>query len=724
MAIALGLFAAVSVLAVWGGERFSYRAGDHVPKLYSRVAFGCPNPAESEANRDAAAQKAPSVYVADAALPAEIDGQLKALPAKVKDIADPNEIPEDLRRQFGFTTLDDLAPFAAFAVEGQAARWESAVDEMLGRLAAGVILSREDFDRESDRRAPQVLLVGSDGEQTYEDIRHVTATHEAPLIEQMLQRAVHPMDPAVRDRVRGYVAALIAGGRPTYRLDPARTTEVIEAARAAVVEVMDPYTPDEVIFSGGRLTAADLPVLRAEYEAYRRYLERSDPYHTIRAAGGRFATALGVVLALCAYISLYRRRIVTNHVRGIALAVLIVLMLALAKAMVDFARWPAYVAVAPAAMGAMIFTIAYDRRFALATGSLLAVMLTLQMRQDVGVLLTLAAPVMVSAVMLHEIRTRSKLIEVGAAAAVAAFAMAAVTQLAAGRPVDGALLVDCGAAGMAAMAVGFFAQGILPLIEKVFGIATSMTLLEWCDANKKLLKRLAIEAPGTYNHSLQLGTLCEAAAERIGARGLLARVGAYYHDIGKINKPEYFIENQFDSPSKHAKLSPAMSLLIITGHVKDGIEMAREYGLPRVLHEFIAAHHGTTLVQYFYHAATEQRKAEGADRAPDEVEFRYPGPKPRSKEAAILMLADAVESSVRAMSDPTPGRIETQAHAIVMARLMDGQLDECDMTLREVHQIEESLVKSVCGVYHGRIAYPKTETPAKPKRAAAPSESA
>ena len=223
-----------------------------------------------------------------------------------------------------------------------------------------------------------------------------------------------------------------------------------------------------------------------------------------------------------------------------------------------------------------------------------------------------------------------------------------------------------------------------------------------------------MEGPGTYNHSLQLGAMCEAAAEAIGARGLLARVGAYYHDIGKINKPAYFIENQDGMASKHAKLSPAMSLLIIIGHVKDGIEMAREYGVPKVLHEFIATHHGTTLVQYFYEAATQQRKSD-TDRAPDEMEFRYPGPKPQSKESAILMLADAAESSVRSMSEPTPGRIENQVHTMVSRRLMDGQLDECELTLREVHQIEASLIKSLCSMYHARIAYP---TPAGQKPSA------
>jgi len=311
--------------------------------------------------------------------------------------------------------------------------------------------------------------------------------------------------------------------------------------------------------------------------------------------------------------------------------------------------------------------------------------------------------------MLQEIRTRSKVIEVGALASLAAFIATAVTLLAQGRPINGQLVMDCGWAAGGVMAAGFIIQGILPIIENVFQIATAMTLLEWCDADKRLLKRLAMEAPGTFNHSLLLGTLSEAAAEAVGANGLLARVGAYYHDIGKINKPEYFVENQFGSPSKHAKLSPAMSLLIITGHVKDGIEMAKEYGLPQVLHHFIASHHGTTLVQYFYHAATEQQKAAGMDRPPDKSEFRYAGPKPQTKEAAILMLADATESAVRAMSEPTPARIEAQASAILAQRLADGQLDECDLTLRDAHTIEQSLVKSLCGIYHGRIAYPKSD---------------
>jgi putative nucleotidyltransferase with HDIG domain len=293
----------------------------------------------------------------------------------------------------------------------------------------------------------------------------------------------------------------------------------------------------------------------------------------------------------------------------------------------------------------------------------------------------------------------------------------------------------CWSAG-AALAGGFLCQGILPLIERLFGVATSLTLLEWCDANKPLLKRLALEAPGTYSHSLMLGSMCETAAESVGARGLLARVGAYYHDVGKINKPGYFRENQDGPSSPHDRLNPAMSLLVIKGHVKDGVELSRRYGLPRELNEFIVSHHGTTLVEYFYHAAAEQRKHD-ADTAPDEVEFRYPGPRPRSREAAILMLADACESSVRAMPEPIAGRIETQVHQVVSKRLTDGQLDDCELTLREVHQIEASLTKSLAGIYHARVPYPSQrkdqpteeakgeaapEPPAAPAPAAAPPE--
>jgi hypothetical protein len=218
-----------------------------------------------------------------------------------------------------------------------------------------------------------------------------------------------------------------------------------------------------------------------------------------------------------------------------------------------------------------------------------------------------------------------------------------------------------------------------------------------------------MEAPGTYSHSLLIGSIAEAAAEAIGRNGLLCRVGAYYHDIGKINKPGYFVENQLGSISWHKELSPAMSQLIISGHVKDGVELAREYGLPSVLWQFIETHHGVTLVEYFYNEAMKQhgQKDSPDTPPPSEGAFRYPGPRPRTKEAAIVMLADSVESAARSLSEATPTKIEAVVHNMAMKRLQDGQFDECDLSLREISQIEASMCKTLTAHYHGRIAYPK-----------------
>jgi hypothetical protein len=263
-------------------------------------------------------------------------------------------------------------------------------------------------------------------------------------------------------------------------------------------------------------------------------------------------------------------------------------------------------------------------------------------------------------------------------------------------------------AGAAGFGVGFVVLGILPFIEKAFRITTAMTLLEMADSSLPLLRRLATEAPGTWNHSQQVAALAEEAAEAIGANSLLCRVGSYYHDVGKINKPEYFVENQQDGVNRHQTISPSVSVLIIIGHVKDGVELAREYNLPTSLFPFIQQHHGTTLVEFFYDRAMKQ--ADPQLHAVSEMQYRYPGPKPKSREIAIVMLADGCESAARALSEPTAPRIEALVDDLAMKRLLDGQFDECDLTLRDLELVKRSLIKSLLGIYHGRIAYPSTAT--------------
>ncbi len=245
---------------------------------------------------------------------------------------------------------------------------------------------------------------------------------------------------------------------------------------------------------------------------------------------------------------------------------------------------------------------------------------------------------------------------------------------------------------------------MLPGLEWLFKITTDIRLLELSNLNAPVLRRLAVEAPGTYHHSLMLGTLGEAAAEAIGANSLLVRVGAYYHDIGKMFKPEYFVENQVYDTSKHESLSPNMSTLIIASHVKDGLELARQIGLAQAVRDMIPQHHGTRVMSYFYHKA----KGSADDRNGEVVEadFRYPGPKPQTREAAILMMADAVEAASRTLSNPSPAQIQGMINRLIDGIMADGQFDECDITLRDIQMVKESFLKTLTGLHHRRLDYP------------------
>jgi len=452
----------------------------------------------------------------------------------------------------------------------------------------------------------------------------------------------------------------------------------------------------------------------------------------IAQKGYRAMAALSVMVVLLTtgasfYVYRWRPRAPRSHVRGAALVCLYILLLAgarLGALSSGGAVWGPAWGTGTAVLSAIVLAIAYDQRFATGMGALYCILAVLAVGsrpdqgfqlQGIGLFLTMFTGAAVSCFSLQEIRTRMKLLEVSALTAAAVFVMslAAVYLNFRGEPPASMLVLEgAGYHAAAAFLAGLLIQSLLPLIERIFHIATSMTLLDYSDANQPLLKKLAMEAPGTFSHSLLIGSIAEAAAETIGCSGLLCRVGAYYHDIGKINKPKYFTENEMGSTSRHKELSPAMSLLIIVGHVKDGAEMAREFGLPSVLHQFIETHHGTTLVEPFYHEAKKKHEEPAAvgkkpiEAPPTESEFRYAGPKPKSKEAAIIMLADAVEGATRSLTEVTPAKVETVVHNIAMKRLQDGQFDECDLTLRELSQIEISMSKSLAAHYHGRVAYP------------------
>lgn len=365
----------------------------------------------------------------------------------------------------------------------------------------------------------------------------------------------------------------------------------------------------------------------------------------------------------------------------------------------------------------VIFAIAWDQVVAILTALTLSLLLTLSTVVEIGhfvVLLSVSVSVILP---LTRVSSRSTLITVGFWSGVVFVlvewgTLAITSSEPAGMLFDTAELWPLLRGFLWCLVAGYLVAGSLPFIESLFGVVTDISLLEMGDASHPLLQELVQRAPGTYNHSFIVGAIGEAAADRIGANGLLVRVAAYFHDIGKMLKPEYFVENTTaETRGRHEQLAPAMSTLIIIGHVKDGVELARQHNLPQPLIDLIEQHHGTTRVEYFFDQAQRQAEDEPDDRTePVESSFRYPGPRPKTREAGVMMLADAVESASRPLPEPTPKRLEELVHVLTHNRLLDGQFDESGLTLSDLHLIEESLTKSLIGIYHGRVTYPEQRT--------------
>jgi putative nucleotidyltransferase with HDIG domain len=260
-------------------------------------------------------------------------------------------------------------------------------------------------------------------------------------------------------------------------------------------------------------------------------------------------------------------------------------------------------------------------------------------------------------------------------------------------------------AAISGLIVSSIVSTVLPFIEYSFGITTDISLVELLDLDQPLMRQLMITAPGTYHHSVIVGNLAEAAAEAVGANPLLAKVTAYYHDIGKVKIPEYFIENQAGMVSKHEKLAPHMSSMILVSHVKEGVELARQYKMPRLVTDIIQQHHGTSLITYFYQKAVEQSQ----DFIVSQENYRYPGPKPQTRVAALVMMADAVEAASRALADPTPARIHALVDRIINNIFLDGQIDECELTLKDISDVKKRFTYILTSIFHKRVEYPEVD---------------
>ncbi|MCA9089075.1 MAG: HDIG domain-containing protein [Planctomycetaceae bacterium] len=529
--------------------------------------------------------------------------------------------------------------------------------------------------------------------------------------------------PSLKPEIRPALSHwLMVHVQPTLRYDQLATKAAIAAARSSVPDIPEAYIAgDLLVRPGERIDSEKLQLLVDEYVAAEQEIS-----WTSRSL--RMLIVFLMVLVLAGLNGFY---IVANEPRlfrefnHIAVFLAVIVLTAFFARLLSFD--PLRAEMIPILATVLLLSIAYNRVLAAITAFSLCLIFTLSTSGRFDQFIVLLSTCSLAIIPLDRVASRTTLVKVSFVSAITYFVInlgivVIQSQSLSEVLANSSLLAVSAKGALLCLIAGYLVAGTLPLIESTFGVVTDMSLLELSDPSHPLLQELVRLAPGTYNHSVAVASIAETAAERIGGNDLLVRVGAYFHDIGKMLKPNYFVENlQAGAESPHNSLNPAMSTLIIIGHVKDGIELAEQYKLPQAIINFIEQHHGTTLVEYFYREATKIVECQPDHRTDaEESSFRYPGPKPQTKEAGVLMIVDACESACRTLTEPTPKRIESLVKSIIMRRLTDGQFDECELKMNELHTIEESVIKSLIGIYHGRIRYPDAKEPKEPRDSDAP----
>lgn len=736
LVVAAGFWACASVIVTTGDEPLGYAVGKELfQPVVARVGFERVDQNETKKFQRAQQQLVPNYYRYNSALADQIKAEIRSFYSAVK--------ASETFEAFAAAHRDrwplDEAMFSVMKpwTERSASILEEELTSLETRLKQQHMTAQPGVDREINYtgktvKFEDVTLVpnpeadapgGNDDGARQIPFRDVAAAelNYAENGKHVARVAIDVVPPGFPIAARPVLETIVKRSiapegqppNPVFVYDEVRTKREIEKAGDVEPRTL-PVKKGEELVSAGKISQQDYALLQAEHAEYLKQRETDNELRKewAKRRFGLMGVTLLLTIGLAVFTFRCQPRIAQKAPRAVGVATLLIGMLAFDRYfLLEIGNSPMW-AVTTVTMTAAILTVAYSQLFAFGATSALALLTALILGAPYGLMVLLVTVAAVTVLMLREIRTRMKMVKVGVATAVAAGVSAACTLAADGQPMSSDVLV---AAIAAFVGVGIVLV-LLPVIERAFRITTSQTLLEWADTSRPILRELIEKAPGTWQHSHLLGSMAENAAEEIGANGLLVRVGAYYHDIGKTCKPHYFIENQDANISAHRGLAPSMSLLVILSHVKDGLALAKEHGVPPILHQFIAEHHGTTVVRYFHHLASEEAKASGfASREISDTDFRYPGPKPRTREAAILMVCDGVEGAVRSLHEPTAGRIETVVHDVLMARLMDGQFDDCDITLRELAIIERCLVKSLRAIHHGRIAYPKANEPSRAK---------
>ena len=527
----------------------------------------------------------------------------------------------------------------------------------------------------------------------------VLATMEEPIHEDDLRDARDDFEASVED-VRLAPALQEAGtiiGRQLIQPNLVLDTEKVNRARQAAVDSVEP-----VLIMKGEVIVRKGDVVRPEHIELLRDVG-------LLKTGRDYGAVLGVILLTAillvlggTYLYQNRSDVLQNEPLLALVGSVLITMLLLGE-LFSVISWSGARFLNPSALTGLVLTLLIDSQVATIATIIMAIFLTVinDLSWIIGLLALIGGLTAIFSV--SKVSQRGDLMRagfiVGGVNLVLMLTLGLLSK-------DTNLIYNSYLGLLSGVLASIMAIGILPYLESIFKVTSSLRLLELSNPNHPLMRRLMLEAPGTYHHSILVGNLAEAAPEAEGADGHLARVGAHYHDIGKLKRPYFFVENQVGIDNPHDKMAPSLSTLIITSHVKDGLELANEFKLPPAVTQFIAQHHGTDLVRYFYHRASEAND----EGTVEERDFRYPGPKPHGKEVAIVSLADATEAAVRSISRPNPGKIEAIVRKIIKDRLNSGELDESDLTFQDMDRIANAFVKVIVSMFHARVEYPEQIT--------------
>lgn len=714
----------VAALAMWlltmGWQPpFAYREGD-VPSraIPARVAFSTVDEEETARQRQLARKQVVTIYRTQSDYSKQLRGQLLGKIRQVKLaesldqlVADDprvwndfmHGVPVGAEQKIPAERFDEFRSY--FVTDEELEEVMNDVTIAMKQIDEFGILEQLQHDYTEDGGDQDTIRVGTaDSPSTKEvAVKNVLIETVTSDLEKSLQKTLkHPvlaMHIAAWFKVKGRL-------QETLSFDREATDKAAELAASAVEDVMTPYSVNTILVDAGtKLKSDSIALLREEYKASNKKMSISRKLGHSIANFGMYAA----VFLLCGCYGVFRRNKTLTNTESL-LRILCLSVATVGLCWFASGDFPQTVTI-PLLLFSMTIVIAYEQELALLLSTVMALIVVVTLGFGLQEFIIYVAAMATAVLCLRNVRNRTKLIYVGlASAAVTGVTAVGASTLLMDSPWGLNVWVTSLWYSFFAVVAGLLMTGLLPFIESLFDIQTDLSLLELGDVSHPLLQELVRRAPGTYNHTINVASMAEAAAESIDANGLLVRVGAYFHDIGKMLKPGYFIENQGDGNNRHETLLPAMSTLVIIAHVKDGADLARQHNLPNALIDFIMQHHGTTLVEYFYNRAHEQSESDPDSSEVDEHSYRYPGPKPQTKEAAVLMLADTVESAGRSLTDPTPSRIEGLVRELAMKKLLDGQFEECGLTLSELKKIEMSLIKSMSAVYHARIKYPDQQS--------------